>query len=179
MHKGNKGFGGSSLPLRLQVGDIPLTCSRPASSPRCHCCSPTAALTQKGNRLGCSKFSHMEKRQYWCIAQPYTRGCSLIVAQPGAGRRRAGCGGACPHSQTVSDGGRRWGTPAGLPRSGFGRRNNENVAVPAGHRPRLELELSPGFWWSSLQLRPTAGAAVLSPVPLLPCCNHPLGLQPP
>lgn len=35
----------------------------------------------------------MEKRQCWCIAQPYTRGCSLVVAEPGAGRRRAGCRG--------------------------------------------------------------------------------------
>lgn len=119
MHKGNKGFRGSSLPPRLQVADIPQTCSRPVSSPLCHCCSPTAALTQKGNRLGCSKFSHMEKRQYWCIAQPYTRGCSL----PWHSRQQAGGGqvvGACPHSQTGCDARGGWGTPAGLLQSAQG-----------------------------------------------------------
>lgn len=116
MHKGNKGFGGSSLPPRLQVADIPQTCSRPASSPLCHCCSPTAALTQKGNRLGCSKFSHMEKRQYWCIAQPYTRGCSVPWQQAGGGQVR----GACPHCQAGCDGRRGWGTPAGLPQGARG-----------------------------------------------------------
>lgn len=64
----------------------------------------------------------------------------------GSGQEEGRLRGACPHSQIVSDGRRGWGTPAGLPRSGSGRRNSENVAVPAGHRPRLELELSPRFW---------------------------------